>query len=213
MGKEDRTIASTAKHAALSMLGRKLRDTRRQAGLTQREVGAHLGVTGQTVRNWETGRNEPSKESLDSLASLFNIHPEELKTESRTLSSQAHLNGSRQRIQVDPLTLIQARKDAGLSQETASSRSGINITSIRRYERGNAKPTRGALQRLALIYNKPPLWLDPESPNGARLLQPEHLDPALRVYLDLQPELTGASIREIGKFILATHQNQLMTDR
>ena len=59
MVKHNRPIASAAKHAALTNLGKTLRKARQQAGYTQQAAGEHIGVTGQTVRNWETGRNEP----------------------------------------------------------------------------------------------------------------------------------------------------------
>ena len=213
MSTHKRTIAAAARHAALSTLGKTLRRARLQAGLTQQAVGTHLGVTGQTIRHWETARNEPSREAIASLASLLGIPPEELSTGHQVLSSQDHFADSTERIKVDPATLVRARKDARLSQEAAARRSGINITSIRRYERGSARPTKSALQRLALIYEKTTFWLQPECPNSAILLQPDQLDAALRIYLELQPELTTASIKAIGEFIISAHRRQPETNR
>ena len=213
MQTDNRPIASAAKHAALTTLGKKLRKARLNMGLTQQAVGDHLGVTGQTIRNWETGRNEPNNQAIESLASLYDLHPEELKTDTPLLPHDKHLNQARQRIDVDPPTLIEARKEAQLSQEQASNRSGIHISSIRRYERGSAKPTRTALQRLALIYGQPPLWLDPTCPNSITVLDSSRIDNALQIYLHLQPDLNDASIRAIGEFILLTHQMQSDADR
>ena len=208
-----RPITSVARQTALTYLGKKLRKARRNMRLTQQAVSVHIGVTAQTIRNWETGRNEPSSKAFASLASLYLLHPEELRADAQLLPDNTHRTQARQRIDVDPQTLIRARNDAGLTQEAASSRSGIHISSIKRYERGNAKPTRTALQRLALIYGKPPLWLDPDCPNSIAILDPSRLDNALRIYLDLQPELDDTSVQAIGEFILLTHQMQTDTDR
>ena len=109
--------------------------------------------------------------------------------------------------------LVQARKDAGLTQLDSAQRSGVHITSIRRYERGYAKPTRAALHRMALVYGKPPFWLDQDRPNGSTVLNPSQMDPALRMYLELQPELNSGSIQAIGEFILRTHQHQAQSAR
>ena len=136
MDTKHRTIASAAKHAALTTFGKKLRKARLHAGFTQHGVGTHLGVTGQSVRNWETGRNEPSQEAINSLAALYSLHPEELKSDTPLIHSLHRGPQSRQRIGADPQILIQARKQAGLSQTDVSRRSVINIASIRRYERG-----------------------------------------------------------------------------
>ena len=213
MDNHNRPIASAAKHAALTTLGKTLRQARQQAGYTQLAAGEHLGVTGQTVRNWETGRNEPAQPALDSLASLYGLHPEELKTDYPVSPITDNKTQTRQRLQADPKALTQARKDAGLSQAETAQRSAVDISSIRRYERGSARPTRAALQRLALIYGKPPLWLDPQCPNGTSILEPCQMDAVLRIYLELQLQLTPHSVQAIGEFILSTHQNQILFDQ
>ena len=213
MTAKTRTIAAAAKHAALSALGKKLRQARMRKRLTQHAVGSQLDVTGETVRNWETGRNEPSQEAIESLAALYNLHPAELKADTPLVRPDRNGAHSRARVRVNPQALIQARKDTGLSQADAAQRSGINITSIRRYEQGTARPTRTALRRLALIYGKPPLWLDPHCPEEVIVLESSRMDLAHRTYLELQPELTDESIKTIGEFILRTHQLQTEADR
>ena len=211
MDNHNRPIASAAKHAALTTLGKTLRKARQQSGYTQHAAGEHLGVTGQTVRNWETGRNEPPQPALDSLASLYGLHPDQIKTDHPVSPTTDNHTRGRQRLQVDPSALILARKDAGLSQAETAQRSAVDISSIRRYEHGSARPTRAALQRLALIYGKPPDWLDPQCPNGTTVFEPCQIDAVLRIYLELQPQLTSHSVQAIGEFILSTHQNQILS--
>lgn len=50
-----------------------LAQLRRGAGLSQAELGEQIGVTQQTVANWETGRAEPNIEMLKRLADMFGI--------------------------------------------------------------------------------------------------------------------------------------------
>lgn len=213
MDTQNRPIASAAKRAALASLGKTLLKARTNAGYTQQAAGEQVGVTGQTIRNWEIGLTEPSQENLEALASLYGLRVEGLKTDAPVLPATQNRSHARQRLHVDPKVLRQARKDAGLSQADAAQRSTIDISSIRRYERGETRPTRTALQRLALIYGKPPLWLDPQCPNGTTVLKACQLDAVLRIYLELQPELTPHSVQAIGQFILSTHQNQDGHDR
>lgn len=48
-----------------------LRKLREAAGLTQRELGNRIGVSGQAVAQWETGVKRPSVENLLKLADIL----------------------------------------------------------------------------------------------------------------------------------------------
>ncbi len=203
-----RHVGSAARHAALSALGQRLRTARKHARITQQAAGEHLGVRTQTLRNWEAGRNEPEHSRLRALASLYGLHPDHFTTDTQPSPPPSTLYRPGLRINVDPSLLVRARKDAGLSQAETARRSGVGISSIRRYEQGNARPTRAALSRLALIYGKSPSWPDPEPPGGAALVEISRMDDALRAYLELQPDLTPCSVKAIAKFTVFIHQQQ-----
>ena len=51
----------------------RLRELRNKSGLTQNEIANKLGVSGQTILNWENGIYEPKISQLIQLADLFNI--------------------------------------------------------------------------------------------------------------------------------------------
>ena len=51
------------------MFGDKIKQYRSQQGLTQKQLAESLGITSQTVSNWESGRSQPSK----LVQSLLNI--------------------------------------------------------------------------------------------------------------------------------------------
>lgn len=51
----------------------KLRELRTKSGLTQNEIATRLGVSGQTILNWENGIYEPKINQLIQLADLFSV--------------------------------------------------------------------------------------------------------------------------------------------
>ena len=51
----------------------RLRELRNERGLTQNELASRLGVSGQTILNWENGIYEPKISQLIQLADLFNV--------------------------------------------------------------------------------------------------------------------------------------------
>ena len=51
----------------------RLRELRNKSGLTQNEIANKLGVSGQTILNWENGIYEPKINQLIQLAELFGV--------------------------------------------------------------------------------------------------------------------------------------------
>ena len=51
----------------------RLRELRNKSGLTQNEIAIKLGVSGQTILNWENGIYEPKISQLIQLADLFGV--------------------------------------------------------------------------------------------------------------------------------------------
>lgn len=55
------------------MLGDIISELRRDHGMTQDDLAAHLNVARPTLACWETGVNEPDIRSIISIADLFNV--------------------------------------------------------------------------------------------------------------------------------------------
>lgn len=55
------------------MLGQRIQELRGGRGWSQVEVARRLGVTKQTVSNWENGNIQPSVDMLVRLAKLFQV--------------------------------------------------------------------------------------------------------------------------------------------
>ena len=54
-------------------IGQKLRLARKQAELTQEQAAERLGVSRQTVSNWETGKSYPDIQSVVRMSDLYSI--------------------------------------------------------------------------------------------------------------------------------------------
>lgn len=59
-------------------IARIIAEKRREAGVTQEELAAYMGVTKASVSKWETGQSCPDISFLPQLASYFNISVDEL---------------------------------------------------------------------------------------------------------------------------------------
>lgn len=64
----------------------RLKELRKRADVSQSELGEILGVTGQTVLNWENGIYEPKIEHLIKLADYFNVTIDYLVERPKTIS-------------------------------------------------------------------------------------------------------------------------------
>lgn len=54
-------------------IGTKIRDLRKQAHLSQTELGKKVSVSQQTVTAWENNKAEPSSSAVAQLADIFNV--------------------------------------------------------------------------------------------------------------------------------------------
>ena len=51
----------------------RIRDLRTCAGMTQRELGDKLGISGAAVAPWETGGKRPTVDNLERMADIFGV--------------------------------------------------------------------------------------------------------------------------------------------
>lgn len=76
----------------MAVNGKRIRQHRKEAGLTQEELGKKLGVIKQTISSWENGISEPNSEMLTKIASIFNVPTDYLLGLSDNLTSSSDLN-------------------------------------------------------------------------------------------------------------------------
>ena len=57
----------------LYIFGKRLKELRREAGMTQAQLAALLLVSKTTICQWETSKQEPSLEDVVQLAKIFDV--------------------------------------------------------------------------------------------------------------------------------------------
>ena len=140
-------------------LGGRLRGARLMKGLTQEEAARIVGTSAQSIRNWEIGRHEPQQDSIEKLASCYDVAPESLLHDQGSDPVELWNNAVRyNRIIIDPERLRQARTDANMTRMDVENITGIGRYAMGRYERGETNPRPGALAILARVYDKPIEW-------------------------------------------------------
>lgn len=65
----------------------KLKECRKQVGLSQEELAEKLCVSRQAITKWENGRGMPNIESLQSIAKIFNVSIDYLLEDKVTLTN------------------------------------------------------------------------------------------------------------------------------
>lgn len=56
-----------------NMIGKYLRDLRRRRGMSQQELALALGVSKQTISNWEVGSKVPRMKTVEKIANIFGV--------------------------------------------------------------------------------------------------------------------------------------------
>lgn len=67
-------------------IGSKIKDARLSAGLTQENAAEALGVSRQTISNWENGKTYPDIVSVVKMSDLYNISLDRLLKEEKAVS-------------------------------------------------------------------------------------------------------------------------------
>ena len=83
------------------MLNEKIKELRLLNGLNQVELAKRLGLTKQTISNWENNNIQPSIEMLEALADLFSVSTDYLlgRENNRELNSTGLTNEQLNHIQ------------------------------------------------------------------------------------------------------------------
>ena len=217
---DQRSLRATGGRIALVRLGNRLRLARLQARLTQTEAALEVNTTGQTIRNWETARNEPPMWAIKKLAERYNVTEDSLLKDltDPLLPPHPQLRFRYDRVTVDGNKLSQARRDAGLTQTRVSYMTGLLTKAISRYERGVSNPPARTLQVLASIYDRPAGWFTPrghfteeeqrifDASTTLRVNPDSGTDPVLATYTVARPELTEEAKQRIVNFVVFTYQ-------
>ena len=203
------SVAAAGARVALRSFGLELRNARILVGLRQEDVAAKLGVSTQTVRNWESGRVEPSEENKRRLGELLGGQLGDFAVFYEDLHSY---NPKRKEPAVNGRLMREARREAGLTQAQAAEMIGVNRNSVVRYENGASRPLPEILEQLSRLYDRSPNWFygDGSTPHsttaGEHARESNAATPAGRARIALElaiSEMTDEAIANISRDIAA----------
>lgn len=159
----------------------RLKELRKQSGLTQQQLADIVGTTQQNIAFWETGRQRPKQPSLIKLANYFNVSIDYL------LVGKAQ---AEEKLSVFPERLKQLRVEAKLTQQQMAEAFNIKQPTYAQWETGRTKPKGETLERFADFFNvSTDYLLGKTQPKTKLAVFPERLR-QLRIETDLtQQEL------------------------
>ena len=128
-------------------MGEQIRAMRQIQGLTQKELGQKLGLSFQSVAQWENGLRCPKIETLKRIADALEI-PVGAFLPSMGIGESA---GSR---------IKMARERQNMTQKELAEKMGTTPQNISQYERGIRNPKLETRERLAKVLSVDAHWLE-----------------------------------------------------
>ena len=116
-----------------------MRKTRLDLGLLQKDVARIIGVTTDSVTNWEKNRSSPSPRFIPRITRFLGYVP----YDTSTLAF-----GER---------IVFMRRLCGVSQKELAHRLEVDPTTLARWERGKSRPVGTHMERLETIFNASPV--------------------------------------------------------
>lgn len=129
-------------------VGQNIKNARKRAGLTQKELAQKLGLSFQSIAQWENDLRNPKIETLRKIAKALECTPAELDN---SLAASMSVGDN----------IRYWRKFQGMTQQELSEKTGIPCETIQKYESGELNPSQKALQNVAKAFNDlPELFYD-----------------------------------------------------
>jgi DNA-binding transcriptional regulator YiaG len=70
VGREEAVVVASRGPVKTDLSPQEVKDIREEVGLTQRELAEKLGVSANSISNWETGRSVPRRRNIQKLMAL-----------------------------------------------------------------------------------------------------------------------------------------------
>ena len=114
--------------------------------MTQKELAQKLGLSFQSIAQWENDLRNPKVETLRKIANALECDPAELDN---SLASPMSVGDN----------IRYWRKHAGMTQTELAEKTGLNTETVQKYETGELKPSKKTLQNVAAALDELPEWL------------------------------------------------------
>lgn len=125
--------------------GQKIKEARKNAGMTQEELANKLGISYVGISQWERDVRNPKKETLQKLADALGIDISELTEDN--ISSSVNQREEYSKIVLGH-ELQKKREKLGLSQEELATQLQIDFVTLQKYELGILFPSRSVRSKL-----------------------------------------------------------------
>lgn len=135
----------------------RIKQVRKNIGLTQVEFGTRLGVAGNTIATYENGMRNPSNAIIVAICHVFNVNETWLRTgEGEMFKSEISLYD-----EYDTLSkrLKQLRKSLDLTQQEFATKLGVQRNTIAMYEIGRTIPSNTVILFICSEFNINESWL------------------------------------------------------
>ena len=122
-------------------IGQKIKATRKNAGLTQKELAQKMGLSFQSIAQWENDLRKPKIETLKKIADAL-----ECPIDTFTVDDLSKEIPSPELISKK---IHDCRTAAGLTQQELAEKIGLDGATIGKYERGILRPKSETLKKIA----------------------------------------------------------------
>lgn len=129
------------------MIGIRIKQLRKENGLTQSELGNKLGVIKQTISSWENGISNPSNETVAAMATIFNVSTDYLLGKSN-LPTPEEITFPQTECKFNMSYWVQK---AGYSTQEIATKLGISIELLTDYLENKVSPPYNILISLSEI--------------------------------------------------------------
>ncbi|HEM3666834.1 TPA: helix-turn-helix domain-containing protein [Streptococcus suis] len=92
------------------MFAERLKQLRKEAGLTQKSIADHFNIKQPTYSQWEQGKRGPSDDTLQRFASFFNVSTD-------YLLGNSEIRNPEEEIDLDDFEILYRNTSKGLSEE------------------------------------------------------------------------------------------------
>lgn len=134
--------------------GNRIRQLRKDSGLTQEALGKKLGVIKQTVSSWENNISEPNSEILSKIASVFNVSIGYLYGNTSSGIDYANYQMDSPEFALDfKMRIRDLMAEQKMSEEEFAQRAGFNYEEKDSYLYGNRIPSIEDLIKIAGALN------------------------------------------------------------
>lgn len=135
-------------------VGDKIRSTRKERGLTQKELGSLCGMADSAIRRYESNRGNPTEKTLQRIADALGVSPDYLLGES-------HLKGIlNYRTSSIKQTIFAYLDKSKLSKEDFCKEINLPFDEWFRWKEDSSKSYLNHLPEIAELLNIPPTELD-----------------------------------------------------